>query len=378
MTVGTIKLLQGNEACAEGALYAGCTFFAGYPITPSTEVAEYLARRLPLIRGAFLQMEDEIAAMAAVIGGSLAGRKALTATSGPGFSLKQENIGFAALTEIPCVIVNVMRGGPSTGVPTGPGQSDIMQCRWGTHGDHPAICLTPAYVQEIFSETVRAFNLSEKYRTPVVIAFDEIVGHMRERIEIPEQGVLPVVDRTKPDCSPEKYLPYDDSGGDIPPMANFFEGYRYHVTGLNHGPDGFPVNASPRIHTDEMRLMRKVEANRKDIIRYEEFLTEDADVVVFGYGISGRSARTAVESARAEGVKAGLFRPLTIWPFPEEEVSAIASRVKSIVVPELSLGQIIFEVERCAKGRCRVEGIYRVDGDPITPAQILEKVKEVG
>lgn len=378
MTVGTIKLLQGNEACAEGALYAGCTFFAGYPITPSTEVAEYLARRLPLIRGAFLQMEDEIAAMAAVIGGSLAGRKALTATSGPGFSLKQENIGFAALTEIPCVIVNVMRGGPSTGVPTGPGQSDIMQCRWGTHGDHPAICLTPAYVQEIFSETVRAFNLSEKYRTPVVLAFDEIVGHMRERIEIPEQGVLPVVDRTKPDCTPEKYLPYDDSGGDIPPMANFFEGYRYHVTGLNHGPDGFPVNASPRIHTDEMRLMRKVEANRKDIIRYEEFLTEDADVVVFGYGISGRSARTAVESARAEGVKAGLFRPLTIWPFPGEEVSAIASRVKSIVVPELSLGQIIFEVERCAKGRCRVEGIYRVDGDPITPAQILEKVKEVG
>jgi 2-oxoglutarate ferredoxin oxidoreductase subunit alpha len=376
--VGTIKLLQGNEACAEGALYAGCTFFAGYPITPSTEVAEYMARRLPLIRGAFLQMEDEIAAMAAVIGGSLAGRKSLTATSGPGFSLKQENIGFAALTEIPCVIVNVMRGGPSTGVPTGPGQSDIMQCRWGTHGDHPAICLTPAYVQEIFSETVRAFNLSEKYRTPVVIAFDEIVGHMRERIEIPDQGVLPVVDRTRPDCAPEKYLPYDDSGGDVPPMANFFEGYRYHVTGLNHGPDGFPVNASPRIHTDEMRLMRKVEANRKDIIRYEEFLTEDADVVVFGYGISGRSARTAVESARAEGIKVGLFRPLTIWPFPEEEVSEIASRVKSIVVPELSLGQIIFEVERCAKGRCRVEGIYRVDGDPITPAQILEKVKEVG
>jgi len=376
--VGTIKLLQGNEACAEGALYAGCTFFAGYPITPSTEVAESLAKRLPLIRGVFLQMEDEIAAMAAVIGGSLAGRKSLTATSGPGFSLKQENIGFAALTEIPCVIVNVMRGGPSTGVPTGPGQSDIMQCRWGTHGDHPAICLTPAYVQEIFSETVRAFNLSEKYRTPVIIAFDEIVGHMRERIEIPEQGVLPVVDRKKPDCLPEEYLPYDDSGGDVPPMANFFEGYRYHVTGLNHGPDGFPVNASPRIHTDEMRLMRKVEANKKDIIRYEEFLTGDADVVVFGYGVSGRSGRTAVELARAEGIKAGLFRPLTIWPFPEEEVSAIASRVKGIVVPELSLGQIIFEVERCAKGRCRVEGIYRVDGDPITPAQILEKVKEVG
>lgn len=375
--VGMIKLLQGNEACAEGALYAGCMFFAGYPITPSTEVAEYLARRLPLRGGAFLQMEDEIAAMAAVIGGSLAGVKSLTATSGPGFSLKQENIGFAALTEVPCVIVNVMRGGPSTGVPTGPGQSDIMQCRWGTHGDHPVICLTPAYVQEVFSETVRAFNLAEKYRTPVIIAFDEIVGHMRERVEIPEPGVLAIENRQKPTCAPADYLPYDDREGDIPPMANFFEGYRYHVTGLNHGPDGFPVNASPRIHTDELRLMRKVEANRKEIIRFVEYMTEDAEVAVFAYGVSGRSGKTAVETARAEGIKAGLFRPLTIWPFPEEEVAALSSRVKAIVVPELSLGQIIFEVERCAKGRCRVDGIYRVDGDPITPAQILQKIKEV-
>ena len=375
--MGKTKLLQGNEACAEGALYAGCKFFAGYPITPSTEVAEYLARRLPAIGGAFIQMEDEIAAMAAVIGGSLAGSKSLTATSGPGFSLKQENIGFAALTEVPCVIVDVMRGGPSTGVPTGPGQSDIMQCKWGTHGDHPTICLTPAYVQEIFSETVRAFNLSETYRTPVIIAFDEIVGHMRERIEIPDPGALPVVNRRRPTCPPSEYLPYDDREGDVPPMANFFEGYRYHVTGLNHGPDGFPVNASPRIHTDELRLMRKVESNRNDIIRYEEYLTEDAEVVVFAYGVSGRSGKTAVETARKEGIKAGLFRPLTIWPFPEGEVAAIANRVKAMVVPELSLGQIIFEVDRCAKGRCRVEGIYRVDGDPITPAQILEKVKEV-
>ena len=375
--MGTIKLLQGNEACAEGALYAGCRFFAGYPITPSTEVAEYLSRRLPLIGGAFLQMEDEIAAMAAVIGGSLAGLKSLTATSGPGFSLKQENLGFAALTEVPCVIVNVMRGGPSTGVPTGPGQSDIMQCKWGTHGDHPSICLTPAYVQEIFSETVRAFNLSEKYRTPVIIAFDEIVGHMRERIEIPDKGVLPIEDRTKPVCGPQEYLPYDDRGGDIPAMANFFEGYRYHVTGLNHGPDGFPVNASPRIHTDELRLIRKVEENRKDIILYEEYCTEDAEIVVFAYGVSGRSGKTAVDEARAAGVKAGLFRPLTIWPFPEEEVEALASRVRKIIVPELSLGQIIFEVERCTRGKCPVEGIYRVDGDPITPMQILTKIKEV-
>jgi 2-oxoglutarate ferredoxin oxidoreductase subunit alpha len=375
--VGKVKLLQGNEACAEGALYAGCTFFAGYPITPSTEVAEYLARALPKIGGAFLQMEDEIAAMAAVIGGSLAGSKSLTATSGPGFSLKQENIGFAALTEIPCVIVNVMRGGPSTGVPTGPGQSDIMQCKWGTHGDHPVICLTPAYVQEIFSETVRAFNLSEKYRTPVIIAFDEIVGHMREKIEIPDKDALPVEGRPRPTCKPSEYLPYDDSKGDIPPMANFFEGYRYHVTGLNHGSDGFPVNASPRIHTDELRLLRKVEANRKDIVRYEEYLLDDAEVAVFAYGVSGRSGKTAVEMARAEGIKAGLFRPLTIWPFPEDEVASLSARVKGIVVPELSLGQIIFEVERCGKGRCKVDGIYRVDGDPITPAQILAKIKEV-
>jgi len=375
--VGQIKLLQGNEACAEGALYAGCTFFGGYPITPSTEVAEFMARRLPQIGGAFLQMEDEIAAMASVIGGSLAGCKALTATSGPGFSLKQENMGFAMLTEIPCVIVNVMRGGPSTGVPTGPGQSDIMQCKWGTHGDHPVICLTPGYVQEIFSETVRAFNLAEKYRTPVIVAFDEIIGHMREKIEIPDKGVIEIVDRKRPTCSPADYMPFDESKGDVPPVADFFSGYRQHITGLNHASDGFPVNASPRIHTDELRLMRKVESNKKDIIRYEEYLLEDAEVAVFAYGVSGRSGKNAVEQARAAGIKAGLFRPLTIWPFPEEQVAALASRVRAIVVPELSLGQIILEVERCAKGKCKVDGIYRVDGDPITPTQILDKIKEV-
>ncbi|MBI5342515.1 MAG: 2-oxoacid:acceptor oxidoreductase subunit alpha [Deltaproteobacteria bacterium] len=375
--MGTLKLLQGNEACAEGALYAGCTFFAGYPITPSTEVAEYMSRRLPQIGGAFLQMEDEIAAMAAVIGGSLAGAKTLTATSGPGFSLKQENLGFGMLCEVPCVVIDVMRGGPSTGVPTGPSQSDIMQCRWGTHGDHPVICLTPGYVQEIFSETVRAFNLAEKYRTPVIVAFDEIVGHMREKIEIPDKGVIPIENRRRPTCSPAEYKPFDETKGDVPPVADFFSGYRQHITGLNHASDGFPVNASPRIHTDELRLMRKVEANKKDIIRYEEYLLEDAEVAVFAYGVSGRSGKNAVEQARAAGIKAGLFRPLTIWPFPEEEVAALAARVKAIVVPELSLGQIIYEVERCAKGKCKVVGIYRVDGDPINPTQILDKIKEV-
>ena len=375
--MGTLKLLQGNEACAEGAIYAGCTFFAGYPITPSTEVAEFMSKRLPLIGGVFLQMEDEIAAMAAVIGGSLAGAKSLTATSGPGFSLKQENLGFGMLCEVPCVVLDVMRGGPSTGVPTGPSQSDIMQCKWGTHGDHPVICLTPGYVQEIFTETVRAFNLAEKYRTPVIIAFDEIIGHMRERIEIPDKGVLEVVNRKRPTCKPSEYMPFDESKGDVPPVADFFSGYRQHITGLNHASDGFPVNASPRIHTDEQRLMRKIEANKKDIIRNEEYLLADAEVAVFAYGVSGRSAKNAVEQARAAGIKAGLFRPLTMWPFPEEQVAALASRVRTIVVPELSLGQIVFEVERCAKGKCRVEGIYRVDGDPITPTQIFEKIKEV-
>jgi 2-oxoglutarate ferredoxin oxidoreductase subunit alpha len=373
----SIKLFQGNEACAYGALYAGCRFFAGYPITPSTEVAEILAKELPLCDGAFMQMEDEIAAMAAVIGASLAGVKTLTATSGPGFSLKQENIGFAAIAEVPCVIVNVMRGGPSTGVPTGPGQSDIMQCKWGTHGDHPTITLAPAYVQEIFHETVRAFNLAEKYRNPVIIAFDEIVGHMRERIEIPMPGEVEVLNRIKPDVPPEEYLPYDSSKGDVPPMANFFEGYRYHVTGLNHDMTGFPVNASPLVQTEEERLMRKISGNRDDIVKNDEYMLDDAEVAIFAYGSCGRSAREAVNILREEGVKAGLFRPLTIWPFPDREIEELSSKVKAIVVPELSLGQIILEVERTGKAKCPVEGIFRVDGEPINPGQIIEKVKEV-
>jgi 2-oxoglutarate ferredoxin oxidoreductase subunit alpha len=375
--VSKTKLLQGNDACAEGALYAGCRFFAGYPITPSTEVAEFMSKELPKVGGHFIQMEDEIAAMGAVIGGSLAGAKSLTATSGPGFSLKQESLGYAMLTEVPCVVLNVMRGGPSTGVPTGPGQSDIMQCKWGTHGDHPVICLTPGYVQEIFDETIRAFNLSEKYRTPVIIAYDEIVGHMRERVEIPDAGVIPVIDRTKPPKGLDKYLPYDDTKGDVPPMANFFEGYRYHVTGLNHAPDGFPVNASPRIQTDEERLIRKVDGNRKDICKNETYKLEDAEIAIFAYGSTARGAKDAIDAARAEGIKVGLFRPLTIWPFPDEAVAEVAKKVKTIIVPELSLGQIILEVQRVSAGQCKIEGIFRVDGDPIYPAQILAKIKEV-
>lgn len=369
------KLLQGNEACVEGAIYAGCRFYAGYPITPSTEVAEGMSVRLPKLGGKFIQMEDEIGGIAAAIGGSLAGSKSMTATSGPGFSLKQECIGYACLAEIPLVIVNVMRGGPSTGYPTGPSQSDIMQAKWGTHGDHPVIAVTPSTVPEILSETVRAFNMAEKYRTPVIVLYDEILGHMREPVELPLPGDLEVVDRAKPDCKPEEYFPYDDRFL-IAPLAPFGEGYRFHVTGLNHKQDGFPTNDSKVIDRNNRRIMEKVDVNADDIWKNEEAMLDDAEVAIFTIGSTARSARFAVNELRKAGVKAGLLRPLTIWPFPDKAVAELARKVKAIIVPELNLGQMYYEVERCAKGNCAVEGIFRVDGEPITPAQIMQAVKK--
>ncbi len=374
-----VALLQGNEACAHAAVYAGCTFFAGYPITPSTEVAEVLSEELPKVGGKFIQMEDEIAAMAAVIGGALAGTKALTATSGPGVSLKQELIGYACIAEIPCVIVNVMRGGPSTGMPTGPGQSDVMQARWGTHGDHAAIALAPASCQEIFSETVRAFNLAEKYRMPVQVLFDEIVGHMRERIEFPEPGELEVINRTQPTVTPDKYKPDDTSFGEVPPLAAFGSGYRFHVTGLNKAPDGFPTTKAELVDAEERRQIHKVENDqaRADIEKNEEYQVNDAEVLIFAYGSTARSARYAVNELRKEGIKAGLFRPITLWPFPEKRVAALAKQVKAIIVPEMNLGQMVYEVDRVSKGACQIVSIGRVDGEPINPGQIMEKVKEV-
>ncbi len=369
------KLLQGNEACVEGALYAGCRFYAGYPITPSTEIAEGLSVRLPQAGGKFIQMEDEIASIAAAIGASLAGLKSLTATSGPGFSLKQEGLGYACLAEIPLVIINVMRGGPSTGYPTGPSQSDIMQAKWGTHGDHPAISVTPAYVQEILSETVRAFNLAEKYRTPVIVLYDEIIGHMREPITIPAPGELEVIDRAKPACAPDEYFPYDERF-EIPPLAPFGTGYRYHVTGLNHKKDGFPTNDSKQIRENNMRIMNKIENHKEDIWKNEEKFLDDANIAVVTIGSTARSANFAVRAAREAGIRAGLLRPLTIWPFPDKAVKALAKKVKAIIVPELNLGQMVLEVERCAAGACAVEGIHRVDGEPINPAQILEVIKK--
>jgi 2-oxoglutarate ferredoxin oxidoreductase subunit alpha len=358
-------------------MYAGCRFFAGYPITPSTEVAEVLASELPRVGGAFIQMEDEIAAMAAVIGASLTGMKALTATSGPGFSLKQENIGYACITEVPCVIINVMRGGPSTGMPTGPSQSDVMQAKWGTHGDHPAICLVPASVQELFTETVRAFNLSEKYRTPVTVMPDEIVGHMRERIVFPEPGELEIINRTQPSVSPAEYKPYDTRFGDVPPLAAFGSGYRFHVTGLNKAADGFPTTRADLVQAEEERQVRKVENAIDDIVTYEEYLLDDAEIAVVAFGSIARSARFAVNEARKRGIKAGLFRIITYWPFPERQIRALAGRVKAFITPEMNLGMTIHEVRRCVEGKAPVSGIFRVDGEPINPAQILARIQEV-
>jgi len=372
-----VAFLQGNEAAAYGALYAGCNFFAGYPITPSTEVAEVLSAELPKIGGKFIQMEDEIGAMAACLGGALAGSKVLTSTSGPGFSLKQELIGYGCIAEIPCVIINVMRGGPSTGMPTGPSQSDIMAAKWGTHGDHPAICLVPASVQEYFEETVRAFNLSEKYRTPVTVMPDEIIAHMRERIVFPEPGQIEIINRTQPSVPPEQYKPYDTSFGDVPPLAAFGTDYRFHVTGLNKMPDGFPTTKAEIVQAEEERQLRKVDANVDDIVQFEEYCLDDAEIVVVAFGSTSRSARYAINIAREQGIKAGMFRIKTIWPFPDKQIKALANRVKTFITPEMNLGMCTLEIQRCVEGKAPVHGIFRVDGEPINPDQILDKIKEV-
>ena len=372
-----VALLQGNQACAAGAMYAGAMFFGGYPITPSTEVAEELSIELPKVGGKFIQMEDEIGAMAAILGAALAGSKAMTSTSGPGLSLKQELIGYGCIAEIPCVVYNVMRGGPSTGMPTGPSQSDVMCAKWGTHGDHPAICLVPASVQETYEEVIRAFNLSEKYRTPVMVMPDEIVAHMRERIVFPEPGEIEVLPRKTPTVPPGQYKPYDTSYGDVPPLAAFGSDYKFHVTGLNKMQDGFPTTKAEIVQAEEERQVRKVDANVDDIVQFEEYMLDDAEVVVVAYGSTSRSARYAVNIAREQGIKAGMFRIKTFWPFPDKQIKALAAKVKGFVVPEMNLGMCAGEIERNAQGKAPVLGIFRVDGEPINPDQILEKIKEV-
>ena len=372
-----IRAMTGNEACAEGALMAGLRFFAGYPITPSSEIAEILSYRLPQCGGRFIQMEDEIASMGAVIGASLVGAKAMTATSGPGFSLKQENIGYAAMAEVPCVIVNVMRGGPSTGLPTMPAQGDVMQARWGTHGDHPIIALTPNSVRETLDLTIRAFNLSERFRSPVILLLDEIIAHVNERIEIPDIREIEIVERQKPDISPEKFLPYKHTESMIPPMVSFGEGYRYHVTGLVHDETGFPTNDPVEIEKLLTRLNHKLYFHEKEITDVEEFLLDDAELGIFAYGSTSRSARRAVRLARENGIKAGLLRPRVLWPFPGEPVRKFAERVSHIIVPEMNFGQIAHEVEWAVCAKSEVVKVNQVTGEPIAPPKILETIMEI-
>jgi 2-oxoglutarate ferredoxin oxidoreductase subunit alpha len=371
----TFKLLQGNEACVEGALAAGMRFFAGYPITPSTEIAEISAQKLPRYGGKFIQMEDELSSMAAIIGGSLTGLKSMTATSGPGFSLMQENLGYATMAEIPCVIVNVQRGGPSTGLPTSPAQGDVMQTKWGTHGDHPAIVLTPNSVQETYETTIKAFNLAEKYRTPVILLMDETVGHMREKVKFMDQSDVEIIDRKKPDCNPDEYLAYKPDNDLIPPMASFGQGYRYHVTGLTHDETGFPTNNNDISGKLVERLVCKVENNVDDMTFYEEYRMEDAEIVIVAFGGVSRSAKSAVDDLRGDGIKVGLFRPVTIWPFLEKQIWEIGNKVSEIYVAEMNLGQYFLEVDRIAGKKSNVKKINKVNGVLITPDEIVRAIK---
>ncbi len=377
MVSKNVKLMQGNEACVEGALAAGMKFFAGYPITPSTEIAELSAQKLPRVGGKFIQMEDEIAGMAATIGGSLAGLKSMTATSGPGFSLKQENIGYAMLTEIPCVIVNVQRGGPSTGLPTAPSQSDVMQAKWGTHGDHPVIALTPSSVRETYDLTIQAFNFAEKYRTPVFLMMDEIIGHMREKIEIPDSSEIEIFDRVTPEESEkETYKAYDNSL-EVPKMAAFGKGFRFHVTGLMHDEFGFPKNDTTVTEILMDRIMGKIENNLDDIILYDEYYTEDMDLLILSYGGTVRSVLSAVREAQRNGKKVGVFKAKTLWPFPEKRIVELSKTVDKIVVAEMNLGQYFYEVDRVAGKNCEVSLLGKANGEPITPTEVLNKIEEV-
>jgi len=373
----TIKLLQGNESCAEAAIAAGCRFFGGYPISPSSEIAEHLSALLPKVGGRFIQMEDEIAAMGAILGAAMTGVKAMTATSGPGYSLKQESIGYAIMAEIPCVIINVMRGGPSTGLPTSPAQSDVMQARWGTHGDHPAVALAPASVREVYDETIRAFNISERFRIPVTLLIDEIIAHMRERVVIPEKSQITLWERPRPTGPPEEYLAFAETPSGVPPMADFGSGYRYHVTGLYHDQRGLPKDSPDVVDALMRRLMRKIELGHDDLVKYESTGLLDARIAVVAYGSSARSAKAAIRLARAKGIAVGLLRPVTLWPFPEEAVLNLAKRMRHIIVPEMNLGQLVLEVERVARGLCPIHRVNRVTGEPIPPDQILQKIEEL-
>jgi 2-oxoglutarate ferredoxin oxidoreductase subunit alpha len=368
--------LDGDYACGEGAMAAGCRFVAGYPITPSTEVVERMTRRFPLIGGTFIQMEDELASMAAIIGGSWTGTKSMTVTSGPGFSLMMENIGLAVMMETPCVVVNVQRGGPSTGLPTMVGQQDMMQARWGSHGDYEMIALCPQSPQEAFSLVIDAFNLAELYRTPVMFMMDECVGHMTEKVIIPPADEIEIVPRMLTKKSPEDYLPYEVNGGLIPEFARAGDGYKFHTTGLTHDERGYPVMSVECQQKSVQRLLDKIRLNVDDIIRFEEEETDKADVVVVSYGITARVARMGIEMARKKGIKVGVLRLVVIWPFPEKRIRELADKVKAFVVPEINAGQIVREVERCAFGQAAAVSVPHLGGGVHNPEDIAKAIVE--
>lgn len=373
-----ILLLQGNQAVVEGAIAAGVKFYGGYPITPSTEIAEQLALRLPQVGGKFMQTEDEIAGLGTVIGASMAGKKAMTATSGPGFSLKQEMLGLACSAEIPCVIVNVQRVGPATGQPTSPAQGEVMQTRWGTHGDHWLITVSPSSVPECFDLTLRAVALSEKYRCPVILLMDEVIGHMREKIELPDNyDEIPQAERKRPTCVPEDYLAYGcEEGSKVPAMADFGSGYRWHVSGLVHDETGFPKGTGEATRTSQDRLRTKLEDNLDDIVQVENYRMEDAEFAVVAFGGAARTAYEAVDMARKEGLKVGFVRPITIWPFAEKQMQELAGKVKGILVHELNCGQYVLEVERAVAGKVPVSLYAKYDNESATPAELLAEIKK--
>jgi 2-oxoglutarate/2-oxoacid ferredoxin oxidoreductase subunit alpha len=371
------RLLQGNEAIVQGALAAGCNFYAGYPITPSSEIMELMSVELPVRGDIFIQMEDEIASLGACIGASLAGRKAMTATSGPGFSLMQENLGYACIAEVPVVVVNVMRLGPSTGMPTNVAQGDVQQARWGTHGDHPAIVLCPATVAECFDVAVTAFNHAERFRTPVILLADEMVAHTREKVVLRGSDGIEVINRRRPTVPPDWYVPYKTDGSLIPRLADLGEGYRYHVTGLTHDERGFPTRRQDEAAPFYTRLFAKVSRQFAYLEMVKQFQLEDAELVIIAYGCVARAAQAAVRLGRERGLKLGLLQLVSLWPFPRRAVSEALTGKKAALVAELNLGQLRREVLRVNDGRTAVLGLNKVDGTMIAPEEILNRLREL-
>jgi len=367
--------LSGDEACAEGAISAGCRFIAGYRITPATEIAERMSERLPEVDGTYIQMEDELASMAAILGASWGGVKAMTATSGPGFSLMMENIGLGVMLETPCVVVNIQRAGPSTGLPTLAAQGDMMQARWGSHGHYSIIALAPNSPQELYDLTVRAFNLSEKYRVPVLVMSEAATGHMYEKVVIPPVDKIEITPRRQPTVPPAEYLPYRPDFDLVPPMANAGEGYKFHVSGLTHDERGYPAMNAEAQDKLIRRLVDKIEMNKNEIIELEEEGINDAEAVVCAYGIPSRVSLMAIEHAQEEGIKVGMLRLITVWPFPEDKIKEIARQVKAFIVPEINYGQIALEVERCAGGMAKTILVPHMGGRVHDPESILDAIK---